>query len=327
MVRLRTVSRRSSVLVPSALACLSRIPTINLTIGCAHGCLYCYTRGYRIYPGEGQVVLYDNILEKLQAELARRRRKPKTIYFSPSSDLFQPIPEALDVAYDMLREILRQGIAVAFLTKGAIPERHMKLLLANRRLVRAQIGLVTRDESVLRIFEPCAAPAETRLAQLRELAAGGIPTQLRVDPILPGVTDDNETLESLCFAASAAGVNEAAASPLFLRPAPLRRLQEAAGLEPVAAKCLAAFHNSERLPIHAERSTVTALPRPQRERIFRRLESIAAGHGIIVKRCACKNPDIATGSCGIAGDRGGGELGNAPRLFDEPKEAPDDERY
>ena len=49
MVKLIRTKRRSAVLTPSSLACLSRIPTVNLTAGCAHGCLYCYTRGYRAY--------------------------------------------------------------------------------------------------------------------------------------------------------------------------------------------------------------------------------------------------------------------------------------
>jgi len=56
------------------------------------------------------------------------------------------------------------------------------------------------------------------------------------------------------------------------------------------------------MAIHAERSSVTALPRQERERIFRRLENVAARCGLTVKRCACKNPDLATGTCSIAGE-------------------------
>ena len=76
MVNVRVVhtKRKSAVLTPSSLACLSRIPTVNLTMGCAHGCLYCYTRGYRVYPGEGTVYVYENTLDLLQRELQRRKR-------------------------------------------------------------------------------------------------------------------------------------------------------------------------------------------------------------------------------------------------------------
>jgi DNA repair photolyase len=302
VVKLQIVRRKSPVLSPSTLACLSHIPTVNLTMGCAHGCLYCYTRGYRAYPGQDRVALYGNTLEKLQNELRRKKRKPHAVYFSPASDLFQPLPEVLDLAYEILHEILRRGIGVAFLTKGAVPQRHMDLLKRNAALVRAQIGLITLDEEVLSTFEPNAAPPGVRLSQLRDLNAGGIRTQIRIDPILPGLTDTSETFERLCAAASNAGVKDAAASSLFIRPAPLRKLREAAATNALAAKCLAAFHDARRLAIHAERSTVTALPACEREKVFRRLEQVAERFSISVKRCACKNPDIATGICSIGGD-------------------------
>jgi len=324
VVKLQIVQRKSPVLSPSTLACLSHIPTINLTMGCAHGCLYCYTRGYRAYPGQGRVTMYGNTWEKLQSELRRKRRKPHAIYFSPASDLFQPVPEVLDLAYVVLQEIFDRGIGVAFLTKGAIPQRHMDLLKRNAALVRAQIGLITLDKEVLSAFEPDAAPPDVRLGQLRELNAGGIRTQIRIDPILPGLTDTSDTFERLCAAASNAGVRDAAASSLFVRPALLRKLQEAGATNALVARCLAAFHNPQRLAIHAERSTVTALPACEREKIFQRLERVAARFRIAVKRCACKNPDIATGTCSIAGDWKPKSPQSESCLFDEPKEVADD---
>ncbi len=182
MVTVRRICRKSAVLTPSTLACLSRIPTVNLTMGCAHGCLYCYTRGYRAYPGEDKVDVYANVLEKLQDELRRKRRKPLAIYFSPASDLFQPVPEILDLAYGVIEEILTRGIGIAFLTKGVIPERHMGLLRRNADLVRAQIGLITLDETLLHTFEPNAASAAVRVAQMKRLTKSGIKTNFVSTP-------------------------------------------------------------------------------------------------------------------------------------------------
>ena len=302
MVKLTGTRRKSAVLTPSSLACLSRIPTVNLTAGCAHGCLYCYTRGYQAYPGEGTVNVYTNVLELLRHELQRRRHKPVAIYFSPASDLFQPVPEALEIAYHVLREILTRGIGVAFLTKGVIPERHMLLLRENAALVRAQIGLITLDEAVLRTFEPNAASAAIRVAQMKQLTESGIKTQIRVDPILPALTDDEQTFRELCRSAMDAGVTDIAASVLFLRPAVTRRLVQASEASAALASCLEAFSDAQRMAIHAERSSVIALPREERERISRRLENVAAHYGMVVKRCACKNPDLSSGTCSIAGD-------------------------
>ncbi len=133
-MKVEPVQRKSAILTPSSLACLSKVATINLTRGCAHRCAYCYTRGYRSYPAEDTVGLYVNTAAKLSDELDRKRRLPRLVYFSPSSDLFQPVPEVLDLAFEVLEILLQRGVAVAFLTKGAIPGRHMRLLTANPRL-------------------------------------------------------------------------------------------------------------------------------------------------------------------------------------------------
>ena len=93
MVEVKMVKRKSHVLSPSGLDCLAHIPTVNVSNGCAHGCLYCYTRGYSIYPGEEKIEVYENLLEKLKKELPRKKRRPRAVYFSPSSDVFQPVPE------------------------------------------------------------------------------------------------------------------------------------------------------------------------------------------------------------------------------------------
>ncbi|MCY2928218.1 MAG: radical SAM protein [Planctomycetota bacterium] len=301
MVTVTLAQRKSAVLTPSGLACLAGIPTINLTAGCPHGCLYCYSQGYSCYPGRGRVVLYANALEKLKSELARKRKRPQAVYFSPASDLFQPVPEVLEMAYGILEYLLAQGIGVAFLTKGRIPEGHMELLRPKAAIVRAQVGLVTLDPDVAARFEPGAPRPADRLAQIHSLVAGGIRTQVRLDPILPGVTDDRGTLSDLLAALAQAGVDCVAASTLFLRPA-LANALKAALPEEECRKLLGHFKPADRLAIHAEHSTVTALPLGLRREILTRVADVARRHGLHVNVCACKNPDLPSQCCGIAGD-------------------------
>ena len=69
------------------------MPTINLTAGCAIGCVYCYAVGYGSHPDEGSVVLYEDTLERLKRELPRKRKAPRSVFFSPSSDIFQPVAQ------------------------------------------------------------------------------------------------------------------------------------------------------------------------------------------------------------------------------------------
>ena len=154
MTEVIRTERKSAVLTPSSLACLKHATTVNLTAGCAHECCYCYACGYLTHPGEGKVRFYTNTLAKLRKELPRKRKQPTTVYFSPSSDPFQPVPEILDMAYDVFKFLLESGIGVVFVTKGRIPERHRNLLAAHAALVQGRIGLTTLDPVVAAAFEP-----------------------------------------------------------------------------------------------------------------------------------------------------------------------------
>jgi hypothetical protein len=64
---------------------------------------------------------------------------------------------------------------------------------------------------------------------------------------------------------------------------------------------LDAFAGKERLAIHAGNSRVLALPMQARRSILDRLRSVADRHGLEVRVCVCKNPDIQAGSCNISG--------------------------
>ena len=304
-------------MTPSNLPCLARIPTVNLTAGCAHGCIYCYTRGYRSHPGQGRVVLYSNTLEKLQAELPRKGRKPLAVYFSPSSDLFQPVPEVLAIAYDVLAFLFKQRVGVAFLTKGRIPPAHMALIRANAHQVRAQIGLTTLDPNIAGIFEPQAAVPTARLSQVRDLVTMGVETQVRLDPILPGLTDSDECLDALCAGIARTGVKVIAANTLFLRPAVGASLRFHLKDERVSQRLLSAFSKPDRLAIHMTVSAIAALPREVRSRTYNRLRDIAGRYKIALRLCACKNPDMATGTCNIAGNWNQRRFATTePSLFD-----------
>lgn len=301
MVTIIQTNRKSAVLTKSSLACLSHIPTINLTSGCAHGCVYCYTRGYPSYPGESKVVIYSNILDKLKIELARKKEKPQAVYFSPSSDLFQPVPEVLELGYSILELLFSQGIGVAFLSKGSIPDKTMYLLLNNADKVRAQIGITTLNENIQCIFEPNGASPEKRIEQIARLAAGGIATEARLDPILPGLTDNEETLQMLFSALANVGVKHVAASTLFFRHSILSSLKRNIQDTEFLQTLLICFREAEQMAIQAERSSITTLPSTARKEIYQRVGRIAKEHEIKLSICACKNPDLADGTCNISG--------------------------
>jgi DNA repair photolyase len=295
------LERTSKVFSPARLPCLSGMPTLRLATGCVHGCLDCYAQGACGPKGSNKVALVGNVMPKLREELPRRHIKPAAVCLDFSRDPFQPVPELLDLTYEVLRFLLGKGIGVVFQTRAKIPQRHMKLLLAHAPLVRAIVGLVSTDRRVLRIFEPHTATPRTRLRQMRQLVAGGVATLAQVDPILPGVTDDPDSMHGLCAALAEASVREIAAGILVLRPAMVNTLRNRLARPQLFRRVTQAFSDGVSRRLCAPRSPVRVLPIAQRRRIFQWLTTIAAQYSIRVHVCSCKNPDLAGESCNLAG--------------------------
>ncbi len=301
------ITRKSAVLSTSSMDCLSDVSTINLTVGCAHGCLYCYTQGYSSYPGNSVVQVYDSLPQQLENELNRKRRLPSRVYFSPSSDLFQPIDGFADVTRQMLNILLERQIEVAFLTKGRIPDSVWSVLEKRPHLVFAQVGLITTNDAIRQIFEPNAAPVDVRLSQIRRLVDCGVKTTVRLDPILPGLTDSDEEFDRLCQAVSPL-VRSIAASVLFLRPIIYRlmksRLEQSSipsDLQPQIEEMFSVYSHTERIQIRARNSIIDSAPIELRRSIYERLTQRASKYGLSVHICGCKNPDLSSQRCLIAG--------------------------
>jgi DNA repair photolyase len=300
MVNISWIERKSPVLSASSLSCLSHIPSVNLTSGCAHECVYCYARGYSVYPGENKVVIYKNTLEKLKSELPRKKNRPQAVYFSPSSDIFQPVSEVLELSHSILEFLLSNGVGIAFVTKGHIPDMTMGLLLNHASKVRAQIGIITHDENIRRIFEPNTASVDQRLEQMKKMSLGGIAVEARIIPILPGITDVPECINALFQAIVKTGITHAAISTLFLRPAILGAIKRHIPDKEILGHLLDFYKDAGRLAVHAENSSVIPLPRPKREGIYSRFREIANKYSIKLSICGCMNPDIG-GTCNITG--------------------------
>ena len=299
MARLITKNRKSDVLTPSQLRCLSKIPTINITSGCFHNCIYCYTKGYSQYPGDGKVILFANTADKLKEELDRKRKKPEAVYFCPSCDPFQPVPEILDQTYKTMETLLRANIGVQFVTKAIVPANFIKLFARYSNLVCAQVGLTCVDDNIRKIFEPRTAGVSDKLATLQNLIATGVATSARADPLIHGVMDSDKSLTDLFSAIIKAGVTEVAINYLFLRSAIKESVKKNISGRELLAKVLEPYSAGVKLPIGMKNSQGIALPKEIREKAFERIKNIALDFGLSVHICGCKNSDITTESCHI----------------------------
>jgi len=275
--------------------CLSGFHAINITNGCMHYCVYCYARGYPNAPPKGIVELYSNLPDLIRGELRRKRKFPNLVIFNTSSDCFQPHPEILEVTYRCMEELLRWGINISFLTKGYIPDSFISLFSKKKYLVRAQIGLVSLSKEYSSKFEPFSPSPERRLENIERLVRIGIIPDVRIDPIIPFLTDTEENIKELFYALKGFGVKRVTMSYLHIRPLIIDNLKKE--LDPQIIKLLDACYSNRPWQKVGTSTLSKLLPPELRKRGYERIRSIAKSFGIEATVCHCKNPDIKSSYC------------------------------
>ena len=293
--RLIREHRKTPVLKAPSFGCLRGIPAINVTRGCPHYCVYCYARGFPEAPLPGEIHLYINLPELLERELEKKKRLPRWVSFSTASDPFPPIDEVLKISYRVMELLLNRGIGISFLTKGIIPSEFVDLFARHRELVKARVGLVSLSNEYQKLFEPFAALPSLRLANIRKLAAAGIEVSVRMDPLIPGVTDSEGAVESLIKRLKVSKVTSLSVSALILRPSVA--LQIAKELPLPLSRTILNYYQGQPWQKVITSAKTKLLPAPIRLRQYQMIKEISARYGLPCHVCGCKNPDLPREFC------------------------------
>jgi len=293
--KLKLINRKSSPFNPPEFGCLRGIASINITKGCAHGCVYCYARGFPEAPPDGEVYLYKNLPELVEAELWKKKTLPNWVSFSTASDLFQPYDEILDVSYRVLKILLEAGIGVVFLTKGIAPQDFIDLFKKYPGKVKARIGLVSLNEQYRRVFEPYTASGSDRLEFIKALVDASVEVSVRVDPVVPYLVDSSDELERLFRAVVNIGVKNIALSCLIMRPTIMQYMREA--IPEGVFKRIIGYYKRQPYQRVITSAKTKLLPISYRISLYKRARSIAKKQTISMKICGCKNPDLPWQNC------------------------------
>ena len=190
--------------------------SINPYRGCEHGCSYCYARPTHAYLGhspgldfETELYAKPNAAELLRRELSRRSYVPSTIALGTATDPYQPIEREHRITRGILEVLEEMHHPVGIVTKSALVVRDIDVLarMARQDLVKVAVSVTTLDRRLARSMEPRASTPARRLEALRMLADAGIPAQVMVAPVVPGLNDHE--IERILAAAHAAGAREA----------------------------------------------------------------------------------------------------------------------
>ncbi len=190
--------------------------SFNPYTGCNHRCLYCYST---YIPNFFNARPKERLLIRLEKEL--RKIKPGTlISMSNSSDPYPKIEEELELTRSSLKMFKDRDLRVLVITKSDLVTRDLDILREMRSAVA--ITITTLDEALAEKIEPNAPSPKRRLKALKRVSEAGVPAILRLDPVIPLLSESvEEVLEKASF------VDHVVSSTLKLRADSYSRLSKA----------------------------------------------------------------------------------------------------
>ncbi|MFA0887604.1 MAG: radical SAM protein [Synergistales bacterium] len=204
---------------------------LNPYVGCTHGCVYCYASFMSRFTDHTEkwgefLDIKVNFAAVLARQLASGRKKPAgKVLVGTVTDAYQPAEADYGLTRSSLESLADyQLLDVHLLTKSALVRRDIAIL---RRLRSCEVGftITTMDRKAAEILEPGASPPDLRLAAARDLLSAGIPVWVFIAPLLPGLTDSEQSLASLYGSLREAGIREARVDHLNPYPAVVHRLE------------------------------------------------------------------------------------------------------
>jgi DNA repair photolyase len=290
--KLIPVGRRGPVLRPAPAS--PGVFGVDLTAGCGHGCAYCPARPGLRAGSEDRLPFDPFTAEALAAALDERGDAVRTIVLSPWSDPLPPYRPVRAEAVRVAELVLGRGLELVILTRGRFPRRLVDVLAAHPHRARVALGFIGRNKGLVRALEPRAASPRGRIRDLARLTGAGVPVEIRLEPLIPGLTDTRENLAPLFLELVRAGAARVVAHYLFRHPATLDTLD--AALEPLgwADRIHEQFEGGPSLLV-GSMGTVRNFPRDLRRDGFARLMAWGAEFGLSVTTGAAQNPDLPRG--------------------------------
>jgi DNA repair photolyase len=201
--------------------------SLNPYRGCVHACQYCYARETHAYLGlnagtdfERSIFYKANIADVLRRELAASSWPGESIAIGTATDAYQPVEGRLRLTRSSLEVMVKARNPVSIVTKSGLIRRDIDLLAELQQLAGARVyfTITTLDTDLWRSIEPGTPPPTTRLQTMRLLAEAGIVTGVLMAPVMPGLTDQRDTIQRVAEAAVQHGAGSFTALPLRLAP-------------------------------------------------------------------------------------------------------------
>jgi DNA repair photolyase len=190
----------------------------------SHNCFARHTHTYLDLDAghdfDTKIVVKINAGELIRRELAARKWSGAPIAMGTNVDVYQRAEGRYRLMPEILAALRDHANPFSILTKGTLILRDLELLEQAAEVARVglsfSVGFV--DEAVWRAVESGTPSPRRRLDAVRRLTDAGFSVGVLMAPILPGLTDTDESIDETVAAIAAAGASSVTPLPLHLRP-------------------------------------------------------------------------------------------------------------
>ena len=219
-----------------------------------------------------KVVVKVNAPELLRKELAARKWAGEHIAMGTNVDCYQRAEGRYGLMRGIIEALRDFANPFSILTKGTLIARDLDLLRQANEVTQVgisfSIGFI--DEELWRSVEPGTPSPRRRLDAVRQFADAGFPVTVLLAPVLPGLTDTDESIDATVAAIAASGA--AGVTPIALHLRPGAREWYSSWLDRTHPELVARYRELYRRGSYA--------PKAYQEEITDRVRTAARRHGL-----------------------------------------------
>ena len=195
--------------------CTGERMLINPYNGCSVGCIFCYARAlpaayFRLFNERGIVTVFEDF-DRVVSEQLDSISVASCGYLSPVCDPFQLVDSRYRLSEKIVHEFVSRNIPIEFVTKCKVPRQVIGLIKTQGHSF-GQFSVPTAREEIRSRLMAGGATVDEVFSSMKECALAGIPVVLRIDPVIPNLTDSRHELERLVERGIDSGAHHVVAS-------------------------------------------------------------------------------------------------------------------
>ena len=198
--------------ITMSLYCYS-ILRLDPYMNCNFNCRYCFVKNLPGLTGPPTpIVNYPEMLTKLIYKISHTSLIKMPFRLSALTDPLQNLEKTSRITLKILQIAYDNDLKIILSTKSVLikydPWMNAITKLSNEGNIIVQVTLTTLDEEVSKCLEPGAPSPKERLKAIETLSDNDIPVIVRLQPLIPFLNDDRDSLEELILSVSSAGVKQ-----------------------------------------------------------------------------------------------------------------------